>query len=274
MRVLVISDIHSNLVALDAVIADAAERSGFSQVWVLGDTVGYGPSPVECVERLTAIGAIAVAGNHDLVCSGVTGMDSLSGPARVAAEWTVRQLDGAARTCLRSLPPTRRMGDFTLVHGSPREPAWEYVLTTGDVKASLPHVYTRHCLLGHSHRQLLFEIRPGGQVSARRFRPGISVPIKDGRFFINPGSVGQPRDGDPRAAYAMLDTDQQHVSFHRVEYDITLVAGLMKQAGLPGALITRIKTGRVRTRSERLWRVLTGKTAMYRARSLWSRLNR
>lgn len=273
MRILLISDIHANLEALDAVVADAEHRAGFSQVWTLGDIVGYGPSPVECAERLMAIGAIAVAGNHDLVCCGHTPVSTLSGPAMTSAKWTITQLDITTRRFLASLPPARITGDFTLVHGSPGEPAWEYILSPRNVESSLSYLTTRHCLMGHSHRQLLFKVNAEMRVSTHDFEMGVESSIADARFFINPGSVGQPRDGDWRAAYAILDTSEQSVAFHRVEYDISAVETRMKRAGLPGVLIGRMKAGRARTSSERRRRLLTGKAVLSRTRFWRSKHN-
>ncbi|MDA0677354.1 MAG: metallophosphoesterase family protein [Chloroflexi bacterium] len=267
MRILLISDIHSNIVALDAVIAHASHGSGYSAVWALGDIVGYGPSPNECIERLASIGAVMISGNHDVVCSGNAGVDTLSGPAGPAAAWTRAHLTPTSITALASLPSTRIEGDFTLVHGSPKDPEREYLLTAEQAAASLPLLVTRHCLMGHSHRQLLFRFNDSGAEVPSGFVADADIQLGDDRVFINPGSVGQSRDGDWRAAYAILDTAADTISFHRCEYDRAVVAGSMRRAGLPGVLINRMMTGRRRTQSERVRRIITGQAA-------WSRIGR
>ena len=267
MRILLVSDIHSNIVALDAVLAHASRGHGYSAMWVLGDIVGYGPAPNECVERLASVGAEAISGNHDLACSGVVGLETLSGPASTAAAWTRRQLTPGNVEKLASLPATRAVGEFTLVHGSPRDPAREYLLTAEQAAASMSALATRHCLMGHSHRQLLFRFNSSGTEVPSGFAVDAAIEIGQDRVFINPGSVGQSRDGDWRTAYALLDTERFTVSFHRCEYDRARVAEQMRSAGLPGVLINRMMTGRRRTGSERMRRVLTGQTA-------WSRFVR
>lgn len=272
MRVLLISDIHSNIVALDAVLAHARQGSGYSKIWVLGDVVGYGLSPNECIERLAGIDAEIVSGNHDLVCSGQAGLDTLHGPAGVAAAWTRTRLTPESLDKLAALPLSRIHGDFTLVHGSPREPAWEYLLTAEQAADSLPHLNTLHCHMGHSHRQLLFRFNNAGEPIASEFSTEKTIPLRQDRVFINPGSVGQSRDGDPRSAYAILDTDASTVSFHRCEYDRAQVAEEMRRIGMPGVLINRLMTGRRRTSSERLRRIVTGEAILARIQRVLTKI--
>jgi predicted phosphodiesterase len=252
MRVLVISDIHGNLAALEAVLEDAGRRS-YDIVWCLGDTVGYGPEPNACVQRLRQLGATCVVGNHDWAVLGSTDIDDFNHEARRAVLWTRKQLSAANLSWLQSLPSEPLViEDFTLTHGSPRDPIWEYILYPATARANFDHFSTAFCLVGHTHVPALYlwhatdtNVRalmptPGQAVSLGH--PGPQNPNRL-RGIINPGSVGQPRDNDPRAAYALLDTTDYRWLPYRVSYPIEVTQAHMRQAGLPERLITRLAYG-------------------------------
>lgn len=243
MRILVVSDIHSNLVALETVL-DAA--SPIDALWCLGDTIGYGPRPNECAALIQQRATIAITGNHDLACLGKIDLRDFNPDARKANVWNGDQLSAEHRTWLEGLAPATDVDErFTLAHGSPREPIWEYLLSPEQAMANFELFEQEVCLIGHSHVQLGFRLRPGFD-RCERFLPDRSRTVElDGqcRYFINPGSVGQPRDQDPRAAYVIIDTDTATVRYHRVAYDIAKTQRQMEQVGLPVALIRRLEYG-------------------------------
>lgn len=243
MRVLILSDVHGNLVALEAVLADAAGQ--YDEIWNLGDTVGYGPEPVACIDRLNQITRIQLAGNHDLACAGVASMEDFNPIAKAAAAWTAEQLSIPYRQQLAERPGRVDLDGITLAHGSPRDPIWEYVVDPITATGSLLHVEGDLCFVGHSHVALVAMIRPG-EKTANLFalQPDETIDLQLGRMLINPGSVGQPRDGDPRAAYALLDTERQTVTGRRVNYDIAATQQAMRAAHLPERLAARLSTGR------------------------------
>lgn len=242
MRVLIVADIHGNLEALEAVLAAAGS---VDRVWCLGDVVGYGPRPRECVERIRELaGATTVLGNHDAACLGRLPLDGFNPVARYALRWTMQQLGPEERAFLEGLPERLVLADVTLVHGSLRAPVWEYIFTTEQAIATFDLLGTRLCFFGHTH--VPFVLR---EDAARRGRPptrpvdGDVLEVATGRFLINPGSVGQPRDGDPRAAFALWEPDRQLVTFRRVPYNIPAVQAEMRRAGLPAFLIERLAIG-------------------------------
>jgi predicted phosphodiesterase len=243
MRILIISDIHANLVALDTVF-DAA--GVFDQVWCLGDVVGYGPSPNECVAKLRALGPICVAGNHDWAVLDKLDLEEFNPDARRAAIWTREQLTVNNLDWLHLLPeriPTQA-DKFTLVHGSPRYPIWEYVLTPAVARINFDFFDTQICLMGHTHVPVLFQYnRDEHMATAEPLPEGTPVSLGSSQVMINPGSVGQPRDGDPRAGYAILDLDAMTLTHYRVAYDIQATQDMMAQAELPNRLITRLTYG-------------------------------
>jgi len=248
MRTLILGDIHSNLIALQAVMADAEERGGFNQIWCLGDTVGYGPDPRPCLELLRHYPLLAVAGNHDQAATGQLGVEEFNGPAAEAALWTAQQLTEEERDFLSGLPLTTTFEDFTLVHGSLREPLWEYLLTEESAVATFKLLSTRYCLVSHSHISFICqEIRGNPTFIDFTEDQKFSLtgePSNEERWIINPGSVGQPRDQDPRPSYAIYDSGQGGViSRHRVSYDIGETQERMRQAGLPQRLIERLNYG-------------------------------
>jgi diadenosine tetraphosphatase ApaH/serine/threonine PP2A family protein phosphatase len=243
MRVAVVADIHANLTAFDAVASDWGK---VDEVWCLGDVVGYGPEPNECVARLRGLPHVCIAGNHDYAALGKIDVDDFNPAARAAAEWTAKQLSADSRAYLGALQETERKEPFTLVHGSPASPIWEYLLDTGAASASFEQLETPHALIGHSHVPLMFVAEAGGRVGGQLLHPGPALDLAGARRILNPGSVGQPRDGDPRASYAIVagDGDQLTFELRRVPYDISTTQVRMRAAGLPPALADRLAIGR------------------------------
>ncbi len=243
MRILVISDIHSNLVALAAVLADAGH---FDRLWCLGDVVGYGPDPNGCISTLSKFDPLCLAGNHDWVVIDKLDPEEFNPDARRAALWTRQQLTTENLEWLRALPervPTQ-LGKFTLVHGSPRHPIWEYVLTPAVARTNFQEFDTLYCLMGHTHVPVVFRsLADRRTATAQPLVEDTPLALGAERLMINPGSVGQPRDGDPRAAYAILDTEIMTLAHHRLEYDVAATQAKMQQAQLPPRLIARLSYG-------------------------------
>ena len=238
MRVCVLSDVHSNLPALEAVLAAAAP---YDALWQLGDVVGYGPQPNEVVARLAEEHAVGVRGNHDSAALGELATDTFNDAAREAVEWTAGQLDDAARQWLGKLPLRDEQPPFTLVHGSPRDPTWEYVFSPAAARGNLDAFATTHCLVGHTHVPLVF--RDSGRRLETLVPNGAALALDERRTLLNPGSVGQPRDGDPRACGMLIDTEALSVEWLRVEYPFERVQKLMAGAGLPQRLAARLALG-------------------------------
>ena len=240
MRIAVLSDIHANLAALEAVRADLPP---VDEIWVLGDIVGYGPQPNEVITVLQEMGARSVLGNHDGAAIGTVDPADFNPDARTAIEWTATQLDPNARAYLGTLPEVRVSGDLTAVHGSPRDPIWEYILSPAIATENLGHFQTWLCLFGHTHLPVIFRA-DDSRVLALQAEPGEPVRLDARRALINPGSVGQPRDGIPTSAYAILDDREATAEFRRVAYDIERTQRLMQAAGLPPRLAERLSWGR------------------------------
>ncbi|MBA2632596.1 MAG: metallophosphoesterase family protein [Chloroflexi bacterium] len=245
MRIAVLSDIHANLAALEAVRAELAD---VDETWVLGDIVGYGPEPNEVITALQEMGARSVLGNHDGAAIGGVDPSYFNPDARAAIEWTASAIDDNARSYLATLPEVRRDGDLTAVHGSPRDPIWEYVTSRGIAAANLEHFETRLCLFGHTHLPTVYRVAEG-DVEQHLGLPGATVTLTGERAMLNPGSVGQPRDGLPDAAYAVLEWGGETagsgaMTFHRVRYDIDRTQRLMRERGLPARLVERLRYGR------------------------------
>ncbi|CAN5776305.1 metallophosphoesterase family protein [soil metagenome] len=241
MRIAVLSDIHGNLPALEAILDALAP---YDAVWQLGDIVGYGPQPNEVIARLAAEKAVGVRGNHDSAALGELDTDSFNDDARTAVEWTAEQLEPDARAWLAALPTRSVEQAFTLVHGSPRDPTWEYVHSTAIARANLASFDTPHCLVGHTHIPFVFRQNPGASVRGVRPLPDSALEIgPDERLIINPGSVGQPRDGDPRAGGMVLDTEANSLAWQRVEYPVERVQKLMTGHRLPVRLVARLSFG-------------------------------
>lgn len=242
MRYLILSDIHANLMALEAVLADAP---AFDKIWCLGDLVGYGPNPNECVERLQDFSHLSLAGNHDWAALGKTDLDNFNTDARIANAWTQAELTLRVREYLEALPASIEQEGFFLAHASPREPVWEYILDANVARANFAYFSTRICLVGHTHIPIIF-VWDEQRGRAETLLPPLSEPLALGRhrMLINPGSVGQPRDGDPRASYALLDTTSMTCEFRRVAYPVAITQERMRARGLPRRLIDRLEFGR------------------------------
>lgn len=242
MKVLLLSDIHANLSALDAVLEDAGE---WDAVWNLGDTVGYGPKPRECLDKMVDLYANPVlVGNHDLACIGEVDISEFNPVAQMAARWTSLQLGMDHRAYLNALPAVTISGAYTLAHGSPRSPVWEYVTTPQNATENFEFFDTDVCFIGHTHIAMYAILREGHEMAeVFPLKDGDVLDLLAGRYLINPGSVGQPRDRDPRAAYAILDTDVGSVVSKRVEYDIATTQKQMAMANLPEVLISRLAHG-------------------------------
>ncbi len=247
MRTLILSDVHSNLAALEAVVRNTEAGGPIGAVWCLGDTVGYGPQPRECIERLQSMGAVWVAGNHERAATGAISTDDFNPDAAVAAIWTAAQLSEPQLQALDALPEVVTEADFTLVHGTLRDPIWEYLYSEEAALAHLSLQETAFGLVGHTHVPAVAYQHPDWTQGCEMYRigHGETVPLSErGKMVLNPGSVGQPRDHDPRAAYAVYDTDGGEILFTRVEYPITETQRLMADAGLPRWLIERLSQGR------------------------------
>lgn len=240
MRYALLSDIHGNLEALRAVLADAAERT--DAVLCLGDIVGYGAEPAACLELIAARATAIVIGNHEYAVVGLMDLRWFNRYARLAAEWTCGRLDDDHRRYLRALPLTRLLEDATLVHASPAHPdEWEYLMTAEDGYEVFGAFTTRLCFVGHSHCPGVWSVGSAGS----EHDPGhVDVTLEPGRrYIINVGSVGQPRDRDPRAAYAVWDVAARRVTLHRVAYDVREAQRKILVAGLPRFLADRLTTG-------------------------------
>lgn len=245
MRAVIVADIHSNLDAFQSVLRDAEARGGVDEVWCLGDIVGYGPQPRECIALLKEYNHLCVAGNHDWAAVGKIDISDFNSYAAEACMWTSQQLQQGEKGYLTNLPLHVFKDDFTLVHGSPREPIWEYVVSHASAWENFRHFKTPFCLIGHSHLPLAFqELKDKGEVILRTLPEGLPFSLGEGRLIINPGGVGQPRDGDPRAGYAIYDDSQKCIVHYRVPYDIASTQQKMERVGLPSLLIERLSYGR------------------------------
>ena len=242
MRTLIVSDIHSNIEALESVLRHASGHGGFDRVWCLGDMVGYGPDPSACLRLLREFDLVAVAGNHDYAAAGVIDAADFNGAAYAAIRWTAEQLGAGDAAFLAGLPQVSVQPPFTLVHGSLRDPIVEYLTHPSQALATLDLLTTGYCLVGHSHYPFICRENSGMPL----FLPlpeNQPLPLDGERCIINPGSVGQPRDRDVRASYAVFDSDAHTVQHHRVDYDRTTTQAKMRQAGLPQYLIDRLDHG-------------------------------
>ena len=240
MRVAVISDIHANYHALEAVLAEV-DAARVDAVWCLGDTVGYGPRPNDCCETVQSRAEQSLVGNHDLVVLGELRVSDFNDEAAAAATWTSSVLTEESRTFLAGLEPFATRDGVELFHASARDPVWEYVLTEEAAQATLELTRAPIVLVGHSHVALALK-QDGVAVAGGLAPAGTEVQLA-GRWLLNPGSVGQPRDGDPRAAWLLLDLERRFAAFHRVAYPIEETQGEMRERGLPPALAARLARG-------------------------------
>ncbi len=246
MSVAILSDVHGNAAALEAVLKDIAAVRDCDTIWNLGDTVGYGPEPGRCLELLAAVGPrLTLVGNHDLACIGRLDISQFNVIAQRATEWTAGRLDDAQRTLLGSYPQTAISGDVTLAHGSPRSPIWEYVISAEVARENMTAFLTQLCFVGHTHVAAVASyLGNSSRVRFRRVGDGAVIDVADERAIINPGSVGQPRDGDSRAAWMLFDIGRATVEMRRTEYPIEVTQRAIAEAGLPEALGVRLSSGR------------------------------
>jgi predicted phosphodiesterase len=242
MQVAVVSDIHGNRQAFEAVLDEIA-ASDCQELWCLGDLVGYGADPDACVELARQNAAICLAGNHDLVVCGALPMEEFSRGAALAAQWTQRTIAPETRAYLERLEPTKLDEEVGLFHASPRDPVWEYVLSPLQAEMCLEVQEHRVCLIGHSHVALSFSRLAWRSATGQTRDAGEELEISDGEWLINPGSVGQPRDGDPRAGWLELDLDRWRATYRRTEYDIAGAGAAIRAAHLPASLAERLEFG-------------------------------
>jgi predicted phosphodiesterase len=242
MRIAIVSDIHGNRHAFDAVL-DAIETSECRELWCLGDLVGYGADPDACVTLARDHAAICLAGNHDLGVRGTLPLEQFSRGAALAATWTQEVISPETRAYLDSLEPSNLDETVGLYHASPRDPVWEYVLSPLQAELCLDAQPSRISLIGHSHVALSFSRFPGEPATGETRSDGTELGLGEGEWLINPGSVGQPRDGDPRAAWLELDLNSWTAAYHRVDYDVDGAAAAIRAARLPDSLAERLLYG-------------------------------
>ncbi len=243
MRVLILSDIHSNAIALEAVLADAGS---YDQLWNLGDTIGYGPQPNECMAAMRERASFMILGNHDMACIGSLDLSDFNPDARTANLWNGKQLLEEHRQALLKLHNMLEIDErFLMAHGSPREPVWEYLLTRAQAIANFKVFTNNICFIGHSHVPLVFQCHEDGHCDGPA-SPDAERLVRlkpEMRYIINPGSVGQPRNQDSRSSYIIFDTEANTVLFRRVSYDIAKTQDLMNAANLPEMLVVRLQYG-------------------------------
>ncbi|CAB4860755.1 MAG: metallophosphoesterase [Actinobacteria bacterium] len=242
MLAAVLSDIHANVQALEAVL-EAADREGVDEIWCLGDVVGYGADPGACVDLMRERSAVCLAGNHDLAAIGAISTDVFTQGAAVAARWTNTALNDEQRAWLSGLAPSGSHAGAALYHGSPRDPVWEYVLSALAAEMCFDEAGRPLILVGHSHVALAFSRLPGEPATGETRRDGAVLDLKGAEWILNPGSVGQPRDNDPRAAWMLLDMSAGRCEYRRAEYDIPAAQSAIRAAGLPESLADRLRLG-------------------------------
>jgi len=242
MLVAIVSDIHGNRHAFEAVL-DAIEASDCEEMWCLGDLVGYGADPDACVALARQHAAISLAGNHDMGVRGDLPLEQFSRGAALAAQWTQETITEETREYLNMLEPLNLEEKIGLYHASPRDPVWEYVLSALQADLCLDVQSHRVCLIGHSHVALSFSRFSGEAATGQTRAADEQLDLSNGEWLINPGSVGQPRDGDPRAAWLELDLDRLSAVYRRTEYDIDGAAAAIRAAKLPDSLAERLAFG-------------------------------
>jgi diadenosine tetraphosphatase ApaH/serine/threonine PP2A family protein phosphatase len=245
VRIAAITDVHANLPALEAVL-EAIEAAGVEETWCLGDVVGYGVEPDACADLVRERCDVCLVGNHDLAVLGALNISSFSEAAAEAVEWTRGGIDERTLEFLGELEPNGERHGIGLFHASPRDPVWEYVLSGEQADAGMDASPNRIALIGHSHVALFFTRPEGddrGDTRGGQASDGALLDLSQGSWLVNPGSVGQPRDGDPRAAWLELDTAAETACFHRVPYEIERAAAPIAAAGLPARLADRLYSG-------------------------------
>ena len=242
MHVAIVSDIHGNRHAFEAVLDDA-RGAGADEVWCLGDLVGYGGDPDASVALAREHCTVCLAGNHDLAVVDVLSLEEFSRGAALAAQWTRDVIRPETREFLLGLEPSGSAGDIGLFHASPRDPVWEYVLSGLTAELCFDVTDFRVSLIGHSHVALSFDRQEGTPASGTTRKEGTELDMAAGQWLINPGSTGQPRDGDPRAAWLMLDTERWTAAYRRAEYDIAGAMAAIRAANLPDSLAERLQYG-------------------------------
>ena len=241
MRVAIISDIHGNYHALEAVLAEVTVAAP-DELWCLGDIVGYGADPNRCCSAVAAWSSACLAGNHDLAVLETIPLEDFNEPASDAIRWTNRVLDDSARTFLEGLSPQGSRHGVGLFHGSPIDPVWDYVMTEERARESFAVTSSPLILVGHTHLALQIST-DGDSLTGGEAGDGEVIDLREGRWLLNPGSVGQPRGGDPRAAWLLVDNDEQTATFHRTEYAISAAQEAILDAGLPKNLAARLELG-------------------------------
>jgi predicted phosphodiesterase len=246
MKVAVISDIHGNRHAFEATL-EAIAASDATELWCLGDLVGYGAEPDACVELAREHAAVCLAGNHDLAVTGEISFEEFSRGASLAAQWTQEVIAPENLAFLAGLRPRGEESlagcSVGLYHASPRDPVWEYVLSALLAELCLDRQPHRVCLIGHSHVALSFVRTEGELATGEPRRDGAQLDIAAGEWLLNPGSIGQPRDGDPRASWLLLDLAEETASFRRTDYDVAGAAAAIRAARLPDSLAERLEYG-------------------------------
>jgi predicted phosphodiesterase len=242
VRVAVLSDVHGNRHAFEAAL-DAIDRARVDEVWCLGDLVGYGADPDACVDLAREALDVCLGGNHDFAVRGDLPLEEFSRGAELAARWTAEVARDDTLAFLHELEPTGERGPVGLFHGSPRDPVWEYVLSSLQAELCMDRQNHRVCLVGHSHVALHFHRGEGRPATGDTCRDGDELDLGSGEWILNPGSVGQPRDGDPRAAWLELDLSASAARYHRVEYDVAGAAAAIRAARLPDSLAERLRFG-------------------------------
>jgi len=242
MRIAIFSDIHGNLPALEAVLADVQE-TGPDAIWCLGDVVGYGAQPDDCAALAAERCDLCLVGNHDLAVLGELDLETFSHTAAAAVRWTQENSSPQTLEFLGKLEPSDTSREVSLYHASPRDPVWEYVLWPDQAAECMQAQAARISFVGHSHVALFFTDQPDGDVRGSQAGAGTDLDIGQGTWLINPGSVGQPRDGDARAAWLELDTEKWTATYHRLSYEIDRAAVAIEEAGLPSALARRLYVG-------------------------------
>jgi len=242
MRIALLSDVHGNLPAFEAVLTDV-DATEPDEIWCLGDLVGYGAQPDACVELARERCDLCLAGNHDLVVTGEIDIADFSSSAAAAARWTREVIGAESLEFLRGLRPTDGGRAIGLYHASPRDPIWEYVLSSWQADECMDLMEPRVGAVGHSHVALWFRRTAESEVDGAPADAGLEHDLSEGEWLLNPGGVGQPRDGDPRAAWLLLDTGEWSAQWRRVEYPIEEAARAIEEAGLPKVLAERLYTG-------------------------------